>query len=255
MTGGVESEQLWVGLGNPGKDYEQTRHNIGFMALTAIAEAHGFTPFKNNKKLFAEVAEGTIGTSRVRALLPQTYMNDSGKAVAAAARFWGYAPEAILVIHDELDLVAGKIRLKHGGGDAGHNGLRSITAALSSANYRRLRIGIGAPQKTPQSKPTQKVNPIAENKMLAGMLITSATMGLSQKANPTAYKEPTAHHKERTSRKKHTSLNYVLSPFSRGDHERWLDALIKQTAEAAPLLLSGSEADNNRFINALHNAN
>ena len=132
MTGGVESEQLWVGLGNPGKDYEQTRHNIGFMALTAIAEAHGFTPFKNNKKLFAEVAEGKLGTSRVRALLPQTYMNDSGKAVAAAARFWGYAPEAILVIHDELDLVAGKIRLKHGGGDAGHNGLRSITASLSS---------------------------------------------------------------------------------------------------------------------------
>ena len=216
MTGGVESEQLWVGLGNPGKDYEQTRHNIGFMALTAIAEAHGFTPFKNNKKLFAEVAEGTIGTSRVRALLPQTYMNDSGKAVAAAARFWGYTPEAILVIHDELDLVAGKIRLKHGGGDAGHNGLRSITAALSSANYRRLRIGIGAPQHRLDTE--------------------DADAGTTPQHRP-------------------TGLEYVLSPFSRRDRETWLDALIKQTAEAAPLLLSGSEADNNRFINALHNAN
>ncbi len=216
MSNGLESEQLWVGLGNPGKDYEQTRHNIGFMAITAIAEAHGFTPFKNSKKVFSEVAEGTIGGNRVRALLPQTYMNDSGKAVAAAARFWSYAPDTILVIHDELDLAAGKIRLKLGGGDAGHNGLRSITAALSTADYRRLRVGIGAPQR--------------------GLDGEDADAGATPRYRP-------------------TGLDYVLAPFSRRERETWLDALIKQTAEAAPLLLSGSEADNNRFINAVHNAN
>ena len=134
--------QLWTGLGNPGRAYSGNRHNIGFMAIEAIARRHGFSPAR--AKFHGLVTEGTIGGERVMLLAPQTYMNESGRAVGEAARFHKIALADIAVFHDELDLSPGKLRVKVGGGDAGHNGLRSITAHLG-AGYRRVRLGIGHP--------------------------------------------------------------------------------------------------------------
>jgi len=133
---------LWTGLGNPGRDYADNRHNIGFMALEAISRAHGFSAPR--AKFHGLLSEGTIAGERVLLLAPQTYMNDSGRAVGEAARFHKIDLADILVFHDELDLAPGRLRVKVGGGDAGHNGLRSITAHLG-ANYKRVRLGIGHP--------------------------------------------------------------------------------------------------------------
>ncbi len=133
---------LAVGLGNPGSDYALNRHNIGFMCLDAIARRHAFSPFR--AKFEGEIAEGRIGADRVLALKPLTYMNESGRSVAAAARFFKIAPEEVLVFHDELDLEAGRIRVKRGGGHAGHKGLKSIHAHLGP-DYGRVRMGIGHP--------------------------------------------------------------------------------------------------------------
>lgn len=135
---------LLVGLGNPGPEHQRQRHNVGFMAADAIAERHGFQPFR--KRFQAEAAEGMLGTEKTLILKPQTYMNLSGQSVGEAARFFKIEPADIVVMHDELDLVAGKIRMKAGGGHAGHNGLRSLDAAIGP-DYRRLRIGIGHPGK------------------------------------------------------------------------------------------------------------
>jgi PTH1 family peptidyl-tRNA hydrolase len=134
--------RLIVGLGNPGARYERNRHNIGFMAVDAIVRRHGFGPFR--AKFQGEIAEGSVGGERVYALKPQTYMNLSGDSVGAAARFYKIAPEEIAVIHDEIDLAPGKIKVKRGGGAAGHNGLRSIDAAIG-AEYWRVRLGVGHP--------------------------------------------------------------------------------------------------------------
>ena len=133
---------LFVGLGNPGKSYAGNRHNIGFMALEAIARASNAAPFR--KKFQGELSEARIGPERALLLKPDTYMNESGRAVAEAARFHKIPVEDIVVLHDELDLAPGKMRVKRGGGDAGHNGLRSITAHMGGA-YRRVRLGIGHP--------------------------------------------------------------------------------------------------------------
>ena len=133
---------LVVGLGNPGGDYARNRHNIGFMAVDEIVRRHGFSAWRT--KFQGEVAEGRIGTEKVLALKPLTFMNESGRAVAAAAQFYKIPPEDIVVLHDELDLAGGKIRVKVGGGHAGHNGLRSIHAHLGP-DYKRLRMGIGHP--------------------------------------------------------------------------------------------------------------
>ena len=133
---------LIVGLGNPGKGYAGNRHNIGFMALDAIARAFDAAPFR--KKFQGEASEARIGHERALLLKPETYMNESGRAVAEAARFHKIPVEDIVVLHDELDLAPGKLRIKRGGGDAGHNGLRSITAHMGGA-YRRVRLGIGHP--------------------------------------------------------------------------------------------------------------
>ncbi len=133
---------LLVGLGNPGGDYARNRHNIGFMAVDEIVRRHSFAPFKS--KFNGRIAEGRIGNRKVLALKPATYMNDSGRSVGAAAAFYRIPPEDILVIHDELDLEAGRLRCKTGGGHAGHNGLRSIHAHCGDG-YRRLRLGIGHP--------------------------------------------------------------------------------------------------------------
>ena len=135
--------RLWVGLGNPEPGMARNRHNIGFMALDVIAIRHGFSPWRNRFK--GLVAEGTIGGEKILALKPMTYMNASGEAVQPAAAFYKLPPEAIAVFHDELDLVPGKMRVKFGGGAAGHNGLRSMDRQLGAQDYWRVRLGIGHP--------------------------------------------------------------------------------------------------------------
>ncbi len=131
-----------VGLGNPGSEYAGQRHNVGFMAVDAIQARHGFGPWR--RRFHATVAEGTLGGVKTLLIKPQTYMNESGRAVGEAAQFYKVDLADILVVHDEVDLAPGKIRMKAGGGSAGHNGLRSISGALGDG-YRRLRIGIGHP--------------------------------------------------------------------------------------------------------------
>lgn len=134
--------KLFVGLGNPGDKYERHRHNVGFMAVERIAEAHAFSSWR--RRFQGAAAEGTLGGERVLLLKPMTYMNESGRAVAEAARFLKLSEHEIVVFHDDLDLAPGKVRVKTGGGNAGHNGLRSITAHLGN-EYTRVRIGIGHP--------------------------------------------------------------------------------------------------------------
>lgn len=133
---------LFVGLGNPGRAYARNRHNIGFMAIDAIARRHGFQAPR--ARFQGLVSEGAIAGRRVMLLQPQTYMNESGRAVGEAARFHKIGVEDIVVLHDELDLAPAKCRIKTGGGVAGHNGLRSITAHVGN-DYKRLRLGIGHP--------------------------------------------------------------------------------------------------------------
>ena len=134
--------QLWVGLGNPGAQYALHRHNVGFMAADIIAELHRFSPW--SRKFRSLIAEGRVGTDRVQLLKPQTFMNDSGDAVQQALRFYKLDVDALTVFHDELDLAPFKVKVKQGGGTAGHNGLRSIDAGLGP-DFRRVRIGIGHP--------------------------------------------------------------------------------------------------------------
>jgi PTH1 family peptidyl-tRNA hydrolase len=134
---------LWVGLGNPEPQMQRHRHNIGFMALDAIAALHRFAPWRPRFK--GLVAEGVVGGEKVLGLKPQTYMNDSGASVQAAAAFYKLPAEAVTAFHDELDLVPGKVRVKRGGGAAGHNGLRSMDRHLGSPEYWRVRLGIGHP--------------------------------------------------------------------------------------------------------------
>jgi peptidyl-tRNA hydrolase, PTH1 family len=134
--------RLLVGLGNPGARYTGNRHNIGFMVVEAIARRHSIGPWR--RRFHGVAAEGPIGNERALLLLPGTYMNDSGLAVADAARFYKLEPGQIIVVHDELDLAPGKVRVKVGGGAAGHNGLRSITAHIGN-DYKRVRVGVGHP--------------------------------------------------------------------------------------------------------------
>ena len=134
--------RLFVGLGNPGGRYARNRHNIGFMVVDGIARAHSAGPWR--RRFQGEAAEAVVGRERVLLLKPQTYMNESGRAVAEAAQFYKVPPEDIVVFHDELDLPPAKLRVKLGGGNAGHNGLRSISAQCGN-DYRRVRLGIGHP--------------------------------------------------------------------------------------------------------------
>ena len=134
---------LWVGLGNPEPGMARNRHNIGFMALDVIAIRHGFSPWRQRFK--GLVAEGNAGGRKILALKPMTYMNASGDSVQAAAAFFKLPLEAITAFHDELDLAAGKVRVKKGGGAAGHNGLRSMDRMLGAQDYWRVRLGIGHP--------------------------------------------------------------------------------------------------------------
>ncbi|AHB49761.1 peptidyl-tRNA hydrolase [Hyphomicrobium nitrativorans NL23] len=134
--------KLFVGLGNPGNEYARNRHNVGFMAADAIADAHGFGPWK--RKFQGLAADGEIGGEKVLLLKPQTYMNESGRAVGEAARFLKIAEKDIVVFYDEIDLAPGKLKIKTGGGNAGHNGLRSMSAHIGN-DYVRVRIGVGHP--------------------------------------------------------------------------------------------------------------
>jgi PTH1 family peptidyl-tRNA hydrolase len=135
--------KLWVGLGNPEPGMLRQRHNIGFMALDVIAHRHGFSPWRQRFK--GVVAEGSIGGTKVLALKPLTYMNASGESVQAASAFFKLPPADITAFHDELDLAPGKVRVKRGGGAAGHNGLRSMDRHLGTPEYWRVRLGIGHP--------------------------------------------------------------------------------------------------------------
>jgi peptidyl-tRNA hydrolase, PTH1 family len=134
--------QIWAGLGNPGDKYALHRHNVGFMAVDTIAEVHGFGPWQ--KKFRSLVSEGRIGRHKLLLLKPQTYMNVSGDAVQQALKFYKLDIDALTAFHDELDLTPMKVKVKVGGGTAGHNGLRSIDASLGP-EFRRVRIGIGHP--------------------------------------------------------------------------------------------------------------
>ncbi len=134
--------RLIVGLGNPGSRYANNRHNIGFLAVDAIARQHRAGPFRH--RFQGEAAEAVLGPERVILLKPSTFMNESGRAVSEAQRFYKIALADVIVLHDELDLAPAKLRVKLGGGNAGHNGLRSITAQCGN-DYRRVRLGIGHP--------------------------------------------------------------------------------------------------------------
>jgi PTH1 family peptidyl-tRNA hydrolase len=133
---------ILAGLGNPGARYARNRHNIGFMAVEAIARAVRAAPWRSRFQALA--CEATIDGEKALLLLPQTFMNESGRAIGEAARFFKVAPADVIVFHDELDLAPAKLRVKLGGGNAGHNGLRSTTAAIGN-DYRRVRMGIGHP--------------------------------------------------------------------------------------------------------------
>lgn len=134
---------LVVGLGNPGREYENTRHNAGFMAVDEIFNRYSFSPFK--AKFDGLIAEGKIGGEKVYLLKPQTFMNLSGNSVVKAAFFYKILPENVIVIHDDKDLPLGKIKAKRGGSPGGHNGLKSIDSQIS-VNYNRIRIGVGKPE-------------------------------------------------------------------------------------------------------------
>lgn len=134
--------QLWVGLGNPGPQYAMHRHNVGFMALDVMAAMHNFGPVQ--KKFQGWVQEGRLGNEKIVLLKPATFMNESGRSVGEAIRFYKLEMDALTVFHDELDLAPFKVKVKLGGGTAGHNGLRSIDQHLG-ADFRRVRIGIGHP--------------------------------------------------------------------------------------------------------------
>lgn len=134
--------KLLIGLGNPGAEHARNRHNIGFMALDAIAEAHGFGPWRN--KFQGQIAEGRLGAEKCLLLKPSTYMNESGRAANEAVRFYKLELDDVIVLHDEIDLAPAKVRVKAGGGVAGHNGLKSLTRHIGN-EYMRVRIGIGHP--------------------------------------------------------------------------------------------------------------
>jgi len=133
---------LIAGLGNPGARYERDRHNVGWMVVDELARRHGAT-FKS--KFNGRLSETRVGEARVALLKPETYMNESGRSITAAARFFKAAPEEVLVVHDDVDLEVGRLQARLGGGLAGHNGLRSISQSLGTAGFLRLRIGVGRP--------------------------------------------------------------------------------------------------------------
>ena len=153
----ADALRLVVGLGNPGMKYEGTRHNIGFMALERMASREGFS-FRQQSKLHGLAAEHGIGESRLRLLMPQTYMNDSGRSIRAALDWFGFTPEQLLVLVDDMDIPLGRLRLRAQGSAGGHNGLRSTIQHLGTQAFPRLRIGIGAPADNPAERRARTVS-------------------------------------------------------------------------------------------------
>jgi PTH1 family peptidyl-tRNA hydrolase len=153
---GVADLLLVVGLGNPGPKYEATRHNVGFMALERLA-AEGGTSFRQQSKLHGLLAEIGQGSSRLRLLMPQTFMNDSGRSIRAALDWFGLAPANLLVVVDDMDLPLGRLRLRATGSAGGHNGLRSTISHLGTEAFPRLRIGIGAPATDPLERKARTI--------------------------------------------------------------------------------------------------
>jgi len=149
--------QLLVGLGNPGPRYADTRHNVGFLALERLARSAG-TGFRNQPRLHGLLAETGHGEKRLRLLMPQTFMNDSGRSIRAALDWFRLEPSQLLVLVDDMDLPLGRLRLRAAGGAGGHNGLRSTIAHLGSESFARLRIGIGAPGETPEERRARTVS-------------------------------------------------------------------------------------------------
>ena len=165
--------RLIVGLGNPGPDYETTRHNAGFWLADHLADDLRAS-FALEKSFFGMVAKARLGADNVLLLKPTTYMNRSGQAVGALARFYKLTPEQVLVLHDELDLMPGQVKLKQGGGHAGHNGLKDIQAALGSPAFWRLRIGIGHPGHKDRVVPWVLGRPSKDDEVLIARAIDDA---------------------------------------------------------------------------------
>ena len=169
------SLQLLVGLGNPGDKYAGTRHNVGFMALERLAAA-ARVPFKNQAKLQGLFCEVGQGASRLRLLMPQTFMNESGRSIRAALDWYGLEPGQLLLLVDDMDLPLGRLRLRASGGAGGHNGLRSTITHLGGQDFARLRIGIGAPSANPVERKERTVSHVlgrfqaAEQPILAEVL-------------------------------------------------------------------------------------
>ena len=178
---------LVVGLGNPGAKYADTRHNVGFMALERLAAAAG-TTFRQQAKLQGLLAEVGQGTSRLRLLMPQTFMNESGRSIRAALDWFDLAPSQLLVVVDDMDLPLGKLRLRASGSAGGHNGLRSTISHLGTQDFARLRIGIGAPAEDPAERRARTVGHVlgrfsaAEQPLLEAVLTeVEAGIGLIQR--------------------------------------------------------------------------
>jgi PTH1 family peptidyl-tRNA hydrolase len=167
--------RLLVGLGNPGPGYAKNRHNIGFMAADLTVRRYGFGPWRS--RFHGLVAEGEIAGEKVIALKPETYMNDSGRAVGAAAQFYKLPPEQVVVVHDEVDLVPGKVRVKQGGGAGGHNGLRSIDAHIGPM-YWRVRLGVGHPGSAELVRAYVLQNFLKEEQPLISTLVVAAVDAL-----------------------------------------------------------------------------
>ena len=185
--------KLIVGLGNPGRQYEKTRHNAGFLFLDALAQELGCT-WLNESRFQALFAEGSVANGKVMLLKPDTFMNRSGQSVGKIARYYKLVPEEILVVHDELDFNPGVVKLKKGGGHAGHNGLRDIIAHLGSNEFYRLRIGIGRPPAgkavvdfvlSSPSKPEWEmiVNASDLSRSLIGQMVTGDMAAVMSKLN------------------------------------------------------------------------
>jgi PTH1 family peptidyl-tRNA hydrolase len=167
--------RLVVGLGNPGPGYTFNRHNVGFLAADTIVRRHGFGPWR--ARFQGVMSEGELAGEKIIALKPETFMNESGRSVAAAAQFYKLPLEHIFVIHDEIDLVPGKVRVKQGGGAAGHNGLRSIDAHLGP-DYWRVRLGIGHPGAPELVKAYVLQNFAKEEQPLIGAMIEATVQTL-----------------------------------------------------------------------------
>jgi PTH1 family peptidyl-tRNA hydrolase len=173
--GGSTLDLLIAGLGNPGREHERDRHNAGWMVVDELARRHGGTW---RSKFSGRLAELRVEESRIALLKPETYMNESGRSIAAASRYFKVEPDALLVVHDDVDLEVGRLQARLGGGLAGHNGLRSISGALGTQDFVRLRIGVGRPGRgDPRSVADYVLAPFAPDDDPAGLVSRAAGAG------------------------------------------------------------------------------